>query len=54
MPLVEACARSGTDYADLTGEVLFVRDSIRAWHVTALGSGARIVHACGFESIPSD
>ncbi len=54
MPLVEACARSGTDYCDLTGEVLFVRDSIRAWHATAVDSGARIVHACGFESIPSD
>ena len=54
MPLVEACARSGTDYADLTGEVLFVRDSIRAWHATALDSGARIVHGCGFDSIPSD
>jgi len=54
MPLVEACARSGTSYCDLTGELLFVRDSIRLWHPTALESGARIVHACGFDSIPSD
>ncbi|MGV1010449.1 MAG: saccharopine dehydrogenase family protein [Dermatophilaceae bacterium] len=54
MPLVEACARGGTDYCDLTGELLFVRDSIRAWHGTAVNSGARIVHSCGFDSIPSD
>ncbi len=54
LPLVEACARRGTDYADLTGETLFVRDSIDAWHDPAVASGARIVHACGFDSIPSD
>jgi len=54
LPLVEACAASGTAYADLTGEVLFVRDSIDAADATARASGARIVHACGFDSIPSD
>ncbi|MCW2713898.1 MAG: enoyl-ACP reductase [Frankiales bacterium] len=54
LPLVEACAAAGTSYADLTGEVLFVRDSIDAADVTARSSGARIVHACGFDSIPSD
>ena len=54
LALVESCARAGTDYADLTGEVLFVRDSIDAAHETAVTSGARIVHACGFDSIPSD
>ena len=54
LALVESCARAGTDYADLTGEVLFVRDSIDAAHETAVSSGARIVHACGFDSIPSD
>lgn len=54
LPLVEACALQGTDYADLTGEVLFVRDSIDAYHEVAAASGARIVHACGFDSIPSD
>ena len=52
--LVDACARSGTHYADLTGEVLFVRESIDANHDIAASSGARIVHACGFDSIPSD
>lgn len=54
LPLVEACARAGTSYADLTGEVLFVRDSIDRAHEVAQASGARIVHACGFDSVPSD
>ena len=54
LPLVQACAEAGTDYADLTGEVLFVRQSIDRFHEAAVGSGARIVHACGFDSIPSD
>ena len=54
LPLVEACARAGTHYADLTGEVLFVRDSIYRFHDTAVASGARIVHSCGFDSVPSD
>ncbi len=54
LPLVEACAAAGTHYADLTGEVLFMRSSIDAAHEKAAASGARIVHACGFDSIPSD
>ena len=54
MPLVEACAKAGTHYADLTGETLFMRNSIDAWDETAKASGARIVHTCGFDSIPSD
>jgi short subunit dehydrogenase-like uncharacterized protein len=54
LPLVQACALAGTHYADLTGEVLFVRRSIDQWHEVAAGSGARVVHACGFDSIPSD
>ncbi|GAA3168543.1 trans-acting enoyl reductase family protein [Blastococcus jejuensis] len=54
MPVVEACARAGTHYADLTGEVLFVRDAIDRVDAVAKGSGARIVHACGYDSIPSD
>jgi short subunit dehydrogenase-like uncharacterized protein len=52
--LVEACAAAGTDYADLSGEVLFIRDSIDRCHDVAAGTGARIVHGCGFDSIPSD
>jgi short subunit dehydrogenase-like uncharacterized protein len=54
LPLVEACARAGTDYADLAGEVLFLRESIGRCHELAQGTGARIVHCCGFDSIPSD
>ncbi len=52
--LVEACAAAGTHYADLTGEVLFMRWSIDAANEAARASGARIVHTCGFDSIPSD
>jgi short subunit dehydrogenase-like uncharacterized protein len=54
LPLVAACAAAGTDYADLTGEPPFVRDSIDLYHKQAFDTGARIVHACGFDSIPSD
>jgi short subunit dehydrogenase-like uncharacterized protein len=54
LPVAEACARAGTHYADLTGEVLFVRAAIDRTDAVARDSGARIVHACGFDSIPSD
>lgn len=54
LPLVRACAQAGTDYGDLTGEVPFVRASADAAHEQATASGARIVHACGFDSVPSD
>jgi short subunit dehydrogenase-like uncharacterized protein len=54
LPVVEACARAGTHYADLTGEVLFVRRAIDATDAVARDTGARIVHACGYDSIPSD
>jgi short subunit dehydrogenase-like uncharacterized protein len=54
LPLVEACASAGTDYADLSGEVLFIRESIDRCHDVAAGTGTRIVHCCGFDSIPSD
>jgi len=54
LPLVAACAAAGTDYADLTGEATFVRRSIDDFHKQAIDTGARIVHACGFDSVPSD
>jgi short subunit dehydrogenase-like uncharacterized protein len=54
MPLVEACAAAGTHYADLTGETLFMRETIERFDAPAKESGARIVHTCGFDSIPSD
>ena len=53
-PLVAACAATGTDYVDLTGEPEFVDRSYVRHHATAVGSGARLVHACGFDSIPHD
>jgi short subunit dehydrogenase-like uncharacterized protein len=53
-PLVAACAAAGTDYVDLTGEPEFVDRMYVAHHATAVASGARIVHACGFDSIPHD
>jgi len=54
LTLVGACAAAGTDYLDLTGEVLFMHDSIAAHDAAARASGARIVHAAGFDSEPSD
>ena len=53
-PLVAACAESGTDYVDLTGEPEFVDRIWLAHHDRARASGARIVNACGFDSIPHD
>ena len=53
-PLVAACAEAGTDYVDLTGEPEFVDRLYAAHHATAQRTGARIVHACGFDSIPHD
>ena len=52
--LVAACAAAGTHYCDITGEVQWMRRMIDAHEETARASGARIVHACGFDSIPSD
>jgi len=53
-PLVAACARAGTDYVDLTGEPEFVDTMWLRYHEQAEQSGARIVHSCGFDSIPCD
>jgi short subunit dehydrogenase-like uncharacterized protein len=54
LPLARACAEAGTDYADLTGEVLFIRDTMATCQQAAARTGARIVHSCGFDSVPSD
>lgn len=53
-PLVAACASAGTDYVDLTGEPEFVDRMWVEHHAEAERSGARIVHCCGFDSIPHD
>ena len=52
--VVAACVRNGTDYCDLTGETHFVRAMIDAHEEEAKTTGARIVHCCGYDSIPSD
>jgi short subunit dehydrogenase-like uncharacterized protein len=52
--LVAACAAEGTDYADLTGEPEFVDLTFLRHHATARRTGARLVHACGFDSVPHD
>jgi short subunit dehydrogenase-like uncharacterized protein len=52
--LVKACAINGTHYCDLTGEVQWMRRMIDLYETTAQSTGARIVHTCGFDSIPSD
>ena len=49
-----ACARPGTDYWHLTGEIHWMREMITAYQEEARATGARIVHTCGFDSIPSD
>jgi short subunit dehydrogenase-like uncharacterized protein len=53
-PLVAACAAAGTAYVDLTGEPEFVDRMYAAHHATAQRTGARLVHACGFDSVPHD
>jgi saccharopine dehydrogenase (NAD+, L-glutamate forming) len=53
-PVVAACAEAGTDYVDLTGEPEFVDRMYVRHHATAERTGARLVHACGFDSVPHD
>ncbi|TKX73798.1 oxidoreductase [Halorubrum sp. GN11_10-6_MGM] len=53
-PLVEACVETGTDYCDLTGEVNWVRETVDRFHEAAVERDARIVHGCGFDSVPAD
>lgn len=51
-PLVAACVAQGVSYCDLTGETLWMRQNIDSFHTEAEESGARIVHCCGYDSIP--
>ncbi|MEY9844479.1 short subunit dehydrogenase-like uncharacterized protein [Streptacidiphilus sp. BW17] len=53
-PLVAACAEAGTDYVDLTGEPEFVDLMYTRYHDRAVATGARLLHACGFDSVPHD
>ena len=53
-PLIQACATTGTDYCDLTGESQWIRRMIQRYETQAQAAGACIVHCCGFDSVPSD
>lgn len=53
-PLIKSCSANGTDYVDLTGEAIFIKDMMDKYEDAAKQSGARIVNSCGFDSIPSD
>jgi len=53
-PLIKSCTTHGTDYVDLTGEAIFIKDMMDKYQDAAKQSGARIVNSCGFDSIPSD
>ena len=52
--IVKQCAEQGTDYVDLTGEPGWMHGTIAKYGAAAKASGARIVHSCGFDSIPFD
>ncbi|MYX21386.1 saccharopine dehydrogenase NADP-binding domain-containing protein, partial [Streptomyces sp. SID8380] len=52
--LVGACADAGTDYADLAGEPEFIDRSYLRHEARAQATGARLVHGCGFDSVPAD
>ena len=54
LPLIKSCVKNKTNYCDITGEVPFIRDSIDKFHEEAKRNKCRIVHSCGFDSIPSD
>lgn len=53
-PLVEACIDCGTDYCDLTGELNWIREIVDAYHEKAVDAEVRVVHSCGFDSVPAD
>lgn len=53
-PVVEAAIAGGADYVDITGEPAFVERIIRRHHEAARAAGVRVVHCCGFDSVPHD
>lgn len=53
-PLVAACVKNGTHYCDLAGEAQWIRRMIDEHHDSAAATGAKIVHCCGFDSVPMD
>jgi short subunit dehydrogenase-like uncharacterized protein len=53
-PVIEACVAGGAHYADLTGEMPFVRSIIEDFHGRATQAGVKVVQVCGFEALPPD
>lgn len=53
-PLIKACVEQGIDYCDLTGEPQWIWQMLQNYEQQAKATGARIIHCCGFDSIPSD
>ena len=53
-PIVDACARLGTHYCDITGETPWIREMIDRFHARASADGTKIVTCCGFDSVPAD
>ncbi len=53
-PVIEACVAGGSHYADLTGEMPFVRSIIEDFHGPASTAGVKVVQVCGFEALPPD
>jgi short subunit dehydrogenase-like uncharacterized protein len=53
-PVIEACVSNGTHYADLTGEIPFVRKMIDTYDARAAEAGVKVVQVCGFEALPPD
>lgn len=51
---IEAAVRNSTHYVDIAGEVHFIRKSIRELHDSAAARNVKVVHSCGFDSVPSD
>lgn len=51
---MQACVENGTHYCDLTGEALFIRRMMEEFHEDARSKGVKIVHSCGFDSVPGD
>lgn len=52
--IVKSCAENGTDYVDISGESLWIKQMITEYHEKARETGARIIFSCGFDSVPSD
>jgi short subunit dehydrogenase-like uncharacterized protein len=53
-PVIDACVAGGAHYADLSGEIPFVRSVTRDMDLPARRAGVKVVQVCGFEALPPD